>query len=68
MSDYVVASPQEVAIQLCVGSLEGATVPHIKALHKQLIVEDIRSELTIYTGRHDYAWWRGALIEGLTRL
>lgn len=69
VSDYVVASPpKEVAIQLCVGSLEGATVPHIKALHKQLMAEGVKSELAIYTGGHDYAWWRGALIEGLTRL
>lgn len=69
ISDYLLAAPpKKVTIQLCVGSLEGATVPHIQTLHKKLMAVNVKSELMIYTGGHDYAWWRGALIEGLSRL
>ncbi|MCT4717364.1 alpha/beta hydrolase-fold protein [Enterobacteriaceae bacterium H18W14] len=58
--------PKDVHIRLGVGSLEGATVPHLHQLHQSLLATGVKSELSIYTGGHDYAWWRGAIIDGLT--
>ncbi|HFX4501694.1 alpha/beta hydrolase-fold protein, partial [Escherichia coli] len=49
----------------CVGSLEGSTVPHVQQLHQRLITAGVESHCAIYTGGHDYAWWRGALIDGI---
>ena len=60
--------PKEVMIRLCVGSLEGMTVPHVQALHERLIAAGVKSDISIYTGGHDYAWWRGAIIDGLAAL
>lgn len=62
------APPKDVRIRLCVGSLEGAMVPHVQHLHQRLSAAGVKSDLSIYTGGHDYAWWRGALIDGLTGL
>lgn len=59
------APPQGVRIRLCVGSLEGSTVPHVQQLHQRLLDAGVDSHCAIYTGGHDYAWWRGALIDGL---
>ncbi|WP_252391490.1 alpha/beta hydrolase-fold protein, partial [Escherichia coli] len=59
------APPQGVRISLCVGSLEGSTVPHVQQLHQRLITAGVESHCAIYTGGHDYAWWRGALIDGI---
>ncbi|EKK5503995.1 esterase family protein [Enterobacter hormaechei subsp. xiangfangensis] len=59
------APPQGVRIRLCVGSLEGSTVPHVQRLHQQLLTAGVDSHCAMYTGGHDYAWWRGALIDGL---
>ncbi|EMZ8854713.1 esterase family protein [Salmonella enterica] len=58
--------PKDVNIRLGVGSLEGATVPHVQQLHHSLLAAGLKSELSVYTGGHDYAWWRGAIIDGLT--
>ncbi|MBV4367251.1 alpha/beta hydrolase-fold protein [Erwinia phyllosphaerae] len=62
------APPKDVRIRLCVGTLEGATVPHVQALHKALTTVGVESQLALYTGGHDYAWWRGAIIDGLAEL
>lgn len=59
------APPQAVRIRLCVGSLEGSTVSHVQQLHQRLLTAGVDSHCAIYTGGHDYAWWRGALIDGL---
>ncbi|WP_447336760.1 catecholate siderophore esterase IroD [Klebsiella variicola] len=59
------APPQNVRIRLCVGSLEGSTVLHVQQLHQRLLNAGVDSHYAIYTGGHDYAWWRGALIDGL---
>ncbi|EDV8900918.1 esterase family protein [Salmonella enterica] len=59
------APPQGVRICLCVGSLEGSTVPHVQQLHQRLLTAGVDSHCAVYTGGHDYAWWRGALIDGL---
>ncbi|KJT52188.1 Trilactone hydrolase IroD, partial [Salmonella enterica subsp. enterica serovar Heidelberg str. RI-11-013343] len=53
---------------LCVGSLEGSTVPQVKQLHEKLRAAGVESHCNVYTGGHDYAWWRGALIDGLRLL
>ncbi|PJR64095.1 alpha/beta hydrolase-fold protein [Raoultella sp. T31] len=58
--------PKDVNIRLGVGSLEGATVPHVQQLHQSLLAAGLKSEVSVYTGGHDYAWWRGAIIDGLT--
>jgi len=60
--------PKDVNIRLGVGSLEGATVSHVQQLHQSLLAAGLKSELSVYTGGHDYAWWRGAIIDGLTDL
>lgn len=62
------APPQTVRVRLCVGSLEGSTVPHVQQLHQRLLAAGVDSRCAIYTGGHDYAWWRGALIDGLALL
>ncbi|MDH8655188.1 alpha/beta hydrolase-fold protein, partial [Klebsiella pneumoniae] len=60
------ALPKDVNIQMGVGSLEGATVPHVQQLHQSLLASGLKSKLSVYTGGHDYAWWRGAIIDGLS--
>lgn len=62
------APPLDVRVGLCVGSFEGAMVAHVERLHERLIGGGVDSDLTIYTGGHDLAWWRGALIDGLAVL
>lgn len=69
VSEYILSAPAPaVRIRLCVGSLEGATVPHVQQLHQRLLTASVDSHCAIYTGGHDYAWWRGALIDGLALL
>lgn len=60
--------PEDVHIRLAVGSLEGMMVPHVRHLHSELVNTGIESHLTVYTGGHDHAWWRGALIDDLEAL
>jgi len=62
------ALPNDVDIRLGIGSLEGATVPHVQHLHQSLLAAGWKSELSVYTGGHDYAWWRGAIIDELTNV
>ncbi|HHU7323457.1 TPA: alpha/beta hydrolase-fold protein, partial [Escherichia coli] len=38
---------------------------HVQQLHQRLITAGVESHCAIYTGGHDYAWWRGALIDGI---
>ena len=61
-------APEDVRVLLNIGTLEGAMVPHVEALHRRLRDAGVNSVLTHYTGGHDYAWWRGALIDGLAAL
>lgn len=69
VSERVLSSPpQTVRIRLCVGALEGAMVPHVEQLHQRLCAAGVESQLAIYTGGHDYAWWRGAFIDGLATM
>lgn len=69
VNEYVLSMPPKgVWVQLCVGSLEGSTVHHVQQLHQRLLTAGVDSDLTIYTGGHDFAWWRGALIDGLSML
>ena len=69
VSDSVLAdAPVKVRVRLNIGTLEGAMVPHVEALHRRLRDAGGDSALTHYTGGHDYAWWRGALIDGLAAL
>ncbi|MBE6477757.1 MAG: DUF3327 domain-containing protein [Propionibacteriaceae bacterium] len=60
--------PADVRVRLGVGSLEGPMVPHVRRLHDGLVSAGVDSELMTYTGGHDLAWWRGALIDGLAAL
>ncbi len=49
------APPQGVRISLCVGSLEGSTVPHVQQLHQRLItagVEAIAQSTPVVTITH----------------
>ncbi|ENL5860959.1 esterase family protein [Salmonella enterica] len=68
-SEHVLSAPSPaVRMHLCVGSLEGSTVPQVKQLHEKLRAAGVESHYSVYTGGHDYAWWRGALIDGLRLL
>lgn len=42
--------------------------PQVKQLHEKLRAAGVESHCSVYTGGHDYAWWRGALIDGLRLL
>ncbi|EAA7585714.1 esterase family protein [Salmonella enterica] len=69
VSEHVLSTPSPaVRMHLCVGSLEGSTVPQVKQLHEKLRAAGVESHCCVYTGGHDYAWWRGALIDGLRLL
>ncbi|EBA1679946.1 esterase family protein, partial [Salmonella enterica] len=69
VSEHVLSAPSPaVRMHLCVGSLEGSTVPQVKQLHEKLRAAGVESHCCVYTGGHDYAWWRGALIDGLRLL
>ncbi|SUF54849.1 enterochelin esterase [Salmonella enterica] len=69
ISEHVLSAPSPaVRMHLCVGSLEGSTVPQVKQLHEKLRAAGVESHCSVYTGGHDYAWWRGALIDGLRLL
>jgi len=69
VSEHVLSAPtKEVKIRLCIGSLEGTMVPHVRQLHQRLMAAGVQSQLAVYTGGHDYAWWRGALIDGLAEV
>ncbi|EMS7768487.1 esterase family protein [Salmonella enterica] len=69
ISEHVLSAPSPaVRTHLCVGSLEGSTVPQVKQLHEKLRASGVESHCDVYTGGHDYAWWRGALIDGLSLL
>lgn len=69
VSEHVLSAPSPaVRTHLCVGSLEGSTVPQVKQLHEKLRAAGVESHCSVYTGGHDYTWWRGALIDGLRLL
>lgn len=62
---FAAAGPRAVRLRLDVGRHEARTVPHTRTLHRTLLDRGWTAELTEYTGGHDYAWWRGALIDDL---
>lgn len=62
------APPKKVRVRLAMGSLEGAMVPQVRQLQEGLLAAGVDSELTLYSGGHDFAWWRGAIIDGLASL
>lgn len=69
VSETVLAhAPTAAKICLNIGTLEGAMVPHVDQLHQRLRNAGVESTLTHYTGGHDYAWWRGAIIDSLATL
>lgn len=57
-----------IRLRCAVGSLEGLTVPAVERW--QAIAEAAGWEvgLRTYAGGHDFAWWRGALIDDLAAL
>lgn len=57
---------QDVRIRLDVGLREGLTVPQTEILHRTVEERGWRTDrLHLYDGGHDFAWWRGALFDGL---
>ncbi|WP_170175760.1 alpha/beta hydrolase-fold protein [Propionibacterium australiense] len=62
------APPADVRVRLGVGSLEGPMVSHVERLHDGLVMAGVDSQLTVYSGGHDLAWWRGALLDDLCEL
>lgn len=57
--------PGATRIRLDVGAREGLTVPQTEILARTLDERGWENEMTIYDGGHDFAWWRGALLDGL---
>ncbi|MBJ3815663.1 esterase family protein [Shimwellia pseudoproteus] len=69
ITEHILAAPPKtVRVRLNIGALEGAMVPHTERLHQRLLTAGVDSQLAIYTGGHDYAWWRGALLDSLATL
>lgn len=63
---FAESEPQDVRIRLDVGTREGLTVPQTESLQRTLRERGWQTERThLYDGGHDFAWWRGALIDGL---
>lgn len=58
----------DVALHLTVGSREELMVGQHRRLHEVLLDRARASTLSVYRGGHDYACWRGALIDGLQTL
>ncbi|KAA9394965.1 esterase family protein [Kocuria coralli] len=59
------ASARDVRIRLEVGTREGPAAAHNRALHRVLLECGWESEQHLYEGGHDWACWRGCLIDGL---
>lgn len=59
---------RDVRVRCDVGTLEGLTVGHARRLQEVLTSRGWDASFNLYAGGHDFAWWRGALIDGLASL
>lgn len=59
------ATPHDVSLWLAVGSREGPSIPHVRALNEVAAGRGWSTTQRMYPGGHDFAWWRVALIDGL---
>lgn len=57
--------PQKTRIRLDIGLREALTLPRTHQLDQTLRARGWDSRVTAYDGGHDFAWWRGALIDRL---
>ncbi|GAA1079358.1 alpha/beta hydrolase-fold protein [Nocardiopsis composta] len=57
-----------VRVRLDVGTREGPTVAHARTLAAALRSRGYPHRLAVYEGGHDFACWRGALLDGLAAL
>lgn len=64
---YQASTPEDVSVEIAIGEREGLTVPRGRILHRTMLDAGWSSALTMYTGGHDFAWWRGAVVDGLAR-
>jgi enterochelin esterase-like enzyme len=55
-------------IRLQVGTLEGLTIGRMETLRHRLAGDGWDVRMRGYEGGHDYAWWRGALLDALEEL
>ncbi|WP_449283115.1 enterochelin esterase domain-containing protein [Leucobacter sp.] len=62
------ATDAETRFRLEVGTHEWMLLEPHRALHRRMTAVGIDAECVEYAGGHDYAWWRGALPEGLVAL
>lgn len=62
---FATAAAGSTRIRLDVGSREGAAVAHTRTLHRTLRERGWDADIAVYEGGHDFAWWRGALIDDL---
>lgn len=65
---FLSADRRDVAFHLAVGSREGLMVDHARRLAEVLSEKGCTASVSVYQGGHDYACWRGALIDGLRRI
>ncbi|WP_193071583.1 alpha/beta hydrolase-fold protein [Brevibacterium sp. FME37] len=59
------AKRPEVEFHLAVGSREDLMIDHTRRLAEVLSNKGCETSLSVYQGGHDFACWRGALIDGL---
>ncbi|MDN5587890.1 MAG: alpha/beta hydrolase-fold protein [Brevibacterium sp.] len=62
---FSAASRPEAEFHLAVGSREDLMIDHTRRLSEVLEDKGCAVSLSIYQGGHDFACWRGALIDGL---
>ena len=65
---FLAADRRDVAFHLAVGSREGLMVDRARHLAEVLDEKGRTASVSVYQGGHDYACWRGALVDGLRRV
>lgn len=65
---FAAEAAQDVRLRLDVGTLETATVTHVDELGRILRSRGWNASVGRYVGGHDFAWWRGALLDDLASL
>ncbi|MDK8433980.1 MULTISPECIES: alpha/beta hydrolase-fold protein [unclassified Brevibacterium] len=65
---FLAAERRDMAFHLAVGSREGLMVDRARRLAEVLDEKGCTTSVSVYQGGHDYACWRGALIDGLRRV
>ncbi|WP_178945871.1 alpha/beta hydrolase-fold protein [Kocuria sp. TGY1127_2] len=55
----------DVRVSMAVGEREGLTLPHGRILHQVMLDAGWATTFDTYAGGHDFAWWRGAVLDGL---